>query len=131
MSPGTLQADRGKQGVAGAGVPPGQKVPAAHCVALLGEVEPAAQPAPGAAVQLPLQAALPWPGVAPYTPGGQGLHTVAPGREKVPGGQLAQVALLEAPDCALAVPAGQAVALREDRGQKWPVGHTRGTPEKQ
>ena len=109
MSPGTLQADRGKQGVAGAGVPPGQKVPAA-------------QPEPGAAVQLPLQAALACPGVAPYTPGGQGLHTVAPGREKVPGGQLAQVALLEAPDCALAVPAGQAVAFTLSVLQKCPAG---------
>ena len=43
-SPASGQALAGKQGVAGAGEPPGQKKPGAHCVALAGEVEPAAQP---------------------------------------------------------------------------------------
>ncbi len=46
------------QGMAGAGVPPGQKYPTAHCVALAGDTDPAAHPLPGAALQAPEQVAL-------------------------------------------------------------------------
>ena len=60
------------QGVAGAGLPPGQKRPGAHCVALAALTEPAAHPKPGGALHGPLQEALARPGAAPNTPGGQG-----------------------------------------------------------
>ena len=42
-----------------------------------------------------------------------------------------QVAFEAAPVAALEVPAGQAVALTEDRGQKEPGGQSTGVPEKQ
>ena len=67
-----MQAVAGEQGSAGAGLPPGQKRPSAHCcVALAALVEPAAQPKPGGAAQAPEQAALASPGAAPYVPAGQ------------------------------------------------------------
>ena len=47
-----------RQGMAGAGVPPGQKYPTAHRVAFAGETDPAAHPLPGAALQAPEQVAL-------------------------------------------------------------------------
>ncbi len=68
----------GAQGSAGAGLPPGQYSPGAHCVALAALVLPAAQPAPGAALQLPEHAAVARPGALPYTPAGQGLQADAP-----------------------------------------------------
>jgi len=43
-------------------------------------------------------------------------------------GQVAQVALETAPVAALEVPGGQAVALREEKGQKDPAGHRMGPP---
>ena len=43
--------------------------------------------------------------------------------QKLPMGQVRQVVLEEAPVMLLKVPAGQAVALMEDRGQKEPAGH--------
>jgi hypothetical protein len=46
------------QGITGAGDPPGQKYPTAHCVALAGDTDPAAHPLPGAALQAPEQVAL-------------------------------------------------------------------------
>ncbi len=53
-----------RQGVAGAGVPPGQKFPTAHSNGVE-VVEPAAQPQPGGALQAPLQAGVPRLGEAP------------------------------------------------------------------
>ena len=55
-SPTAPQFARIMQGVAGAGVPPGQKCPSGHCtgVAL---VDPARHPNPGAALQAPLHVA--------------------------------------------------------------------------
>ena len=50
LSPAAAQFAALKQGTAGAGVPPGQKKPGAHSVALAA-AEPAAHPKPGAAVQ--------------------------------------------------------------------------------
>ena len=70
-SPGAAQFTGVRQGVAGAGLPPGQKYPGAHSVALAGEVEPAAHPYPGGALQAPLQLALSSPAPTPYTPAGQ------------------------------------------------------------
>ncbi len=118
----------GEQGSAGAGLPPGQKSPGWHCVALAGEVEPAAQPAPGAAVQAPLQAEVVRPAALPYTPAGQRLQTEAPAPEKRPGEHGTQEALEAAPVAALAVPAGQGVASTEKEGQKLPAGHSTGAP---
>ena len=80
----------GAQGSRGAGLPPGQKVPGWHCVALAALVLPAAQPKPGAAVQAPEHAGEARPGALPYTPVGQGLHNLAE-VEKVPTGQGLQV----------------------------------------
>jgi hypothetical protein len=45
--------------------------------------------------------------------------------------QATQVALLEAPMAALAVPAGQSVALKEEKGQYLPAGQMTGPPEAQ
>ena len=58
LSPTTAQFAGVMQGMAGAGVPPGQKYPTAHCVAFAGETDPAAHPLPGAALQAPEQVAL-------------------------------------------------------------------------
>ncbi len=81
------QAVAGVQGSAGAGLPPGQYVPGRHCVALKALMLPSAQPAPGAALQLPLQAGEARPAALPYTPAGQGLHDVDPfAAAKVPTG---------------------------------------------
>ena len=74
-----------------------------------GEVDPAAHPYPGAAVQLPLQAEVPRPGVAPYTPGGHKMGT------DVPAGQYA--------------PMGQSVALTDPKGQWEPKGQRAGEVE--
>ena len=41
---------------------------------------------------------------------------------------MAQVALLAAPSAPLCVPAGQAVALKEEKGQKAPAGQSTGAP---
>ena len=51
------------QGMTGAGVPPGQKYPTAHCVA--GETDPTAQPLPGAALQGPVQVEVEAPPLSP------------------------------------------------------------------
>ena len=53
------------QGVAGAGVPPGQKSPTLHRVAFEGDTDPAAHPLPGAALQAPVQLPLESPAEAP------------------------------------------------------------------
>ena len=53
-APGAAEKELGGQGNAGAGVPPGQKNPAAQRAGLA-LVEPAGQPEPGAALQAPLQ----------------------------------------------------------------------------
>ena len=80
-------------------------------------VEPAAQPAPGGALQLPEQAGEARPAALPYTPAGQSLQTAAPAAEKRPGGQSVQEALEAAPVAGLALPAGQGVADKEEKGQ--------------
>jgi hypothetical protein len=97
-------------------------------VALAWEVEPAAQPAPGGALQLPEQAGEVRPAALPYTPAGQGLQAAAPAPEKKPREHGTQVALEDAPMAALAVPAGQGVALTELSGQYAPAGHSKGAP---
>ena len=107
LCPAAAQFARVMQGTAGAGLPPGQKYPGAHSVALPALTDPAAHPYPGAALQGPLQDALPRPDVAPKTPAGQGrqeaVGEVTPGLGlKRPGAQvgaqvegaLAPVALL-------------------------------------
>ena len=58
LSPTPAQFAGVRQGVAGAGVPPGQKCPTTHCVAFAGDTDPAAHPLPGAALQAPVQVAL-------------------------------------------------------------------------
>ncbi len=58
LSPAVAQFAGVIQGMAGAGVPPGQKYPTAHSVAFAGETDPAAHPLPGAALQAPVQVAL-------------------------------------------------------------------------
>ena len=65
LSPTPAQFTGVMQGMAGAGVPPGQKVPATHCVAFAGETDPAAHPLPGAALQAPVQLPLDSPAEAP------------------------------------------------------------------
>ena len=85
---------------------------------LAGEVEPAAQPAPAGALQLPLHADEARPAALPYTPAGQRLQVEAPALEKRPGEHGVQVELEAAPVAALAVPAGQGVASTEKGGQK-------------
>ena len=72
----------GWQAVTGAGLPPGQKLPAGHCVALVALVLPAAQPAPGAALQAPEHAAVARPGALPKVPAGHALQAVAPGDDE-------------------------------------------------
>ena len=114
LSPATGQALAGKQGDAGAGEPPGQTKPGAHCVALAEEVEPAAQPKPGAAAQAPEQRGEESPGESPKYPAGHVVQAVASAEEKVPGAQIEHVVSEVAPSAALAVPAGQAVALAEE-----------------
>jgi hypothetical protein len=46
------------------------------------------------------------------------VQALAPAAAELPAAHGAQVALLVAPVAALAVPAGQAVALEEEKGQK-------------
>ena len=60
LSPTPAQFAGVMQGMAGAGVPPGQKYPTAHCGAFEGEmmIDPAAHPLPGKALQAPEQVAL-------------------------------------------------------------------------
>ncbi len=53
------------QGIAAAGVPPGQKYPGLHKVAFAKDVDPAIHPNPGAAVQGPEQLKEDKPGEAP------------------------------------------------------------------
>ena len=65
LSPAVAQFAGVKQGVAGAGVPPGQKNPTLHSVAFAGETDPAAHPLPGAALQAPVQLPLESPAEAP------------------------------------------------------------------
>ena len=103
----------GEQGSAAAGLPPGQTNPVWHCVALKGDVEPAAQPAPGGALQLPLHAGEERPAALPYTPAGHKLQAAAPAPEKRPGEHGVQVEFEAAPVAALAVPAGQGEGVVE------------------
>ena len=64
--PTALQSEGVMQRMAGAGVPPGQKKPRAHgVVEFVGDVDPAAQPKPGAALQAAVQVALVRPVEAP------------------------------------------------------------------
>ena len=65
LSPTPAQFAGVKQGVAGAGVPPGQKYPTLHRVAFAGDTDPAAHPLPGAALQAPVQLPLDSPAEAP------------------------------------------------------------------
>ena len=65
LSPTPAQFAGVKQGMAGAGVPPGQKDPTAHRVAFAGEKDPAAHPLPGVALQAPEQLPLDSPAEAP------------------------------------------------------------------
>jgi hypothetical protein len=64
LSPTVLHSAGVRQGVAGAGVPPGQKCPMGHCtgVAL---VAPARHPKPAGALQAPLHVAAVCPPVVP------------------------------------------------------------------
>ena len=50
-------------------------------------MEPARQPLPGGALQLPLQAEEARPGVAPKVPPAQGVQAEEPREEKAPGRQ--------------------------------------------
>ena len=65
LSPTTAQLAGVMQGMAGAGVPPGQKYPTLHRVAFAEETDPAAHPLPGAALQAPVQLPLVSPAEAP------------------------------------------------------------------
>ena len=65
LSPTPAQFAGVMQGMAGAGVPPGQKYPTLHKVAFAGEMDPAAHPLPGAALQAPVQLPLESPVDAP------------------------------------------------------------------
>ncbi len=65
LSPAPAQFAGVRQGVAGAGVPPGQKYPTLHRVAFAGETDPAAHPLPGDALQAPVQLPLDSPAEAP------------------------------------------------------------------
>ena len=94
-------------------------------------MEPAAQPKPGGALQSPEHPGEGRPGALPNTPAGQRLQVAAPAAEKAPGGHCTQVALEAAPVAALAVPAGQGVGCKEERGQKWPAVQITGAPEAQ
>ncbi len=64
MSPAAPQFPGVPQGIAGAGLPPGQKKPGAHCAATA-DVDPAAHPKPGAALQGPLHVGTVLPAAAP------------------------------------------------------------------
>ena len=97
LNPATAQFEGVMQGVAGAGVPPGQKYPTAHWVALAGDTEPAGHPLPGRAVQVPLHAALVRFTTAPKYPGGHGEGLAAPARQKLPVGHPLQLLLEVAP----------------------------------
>jgi hypothetical protein len=96
LSPSTLHSDGVLQGTAGAGVPPGQKKPAAQVegVAL---VDPAAQPCPGAALQTPEQAGSARLTLDPKRPAAQGMGAPAPAGHQLPSGQPWQVEGKEAP----------------------------------
>ncbi len=60
----------GEQGSIGAGLPPGQKLPARHCCTTA-LTDPAGQPHPGGPLQLPLQAGVLLCGAAsPNVPAG-------------------------------------------------------------
>ena len=72
LSPTLAQFAGVMQGMAGAGLPPGQKYPTAHSVAFAGDTDPAAHPLPGAALQAPEQAALVRFTAAPKYPAAQG-----------------------------------------------------------
>ena len=56
------------------------------------------------------------------------VHAVAPVPLYEPTGQAKHVKLEAAPTVALNVPAGQGVATKEAKGQKYPAGHLTGTP---
>ena len=71
------------------------------------------------------------PLVFPNTPAGHAEHVEAPAPEYVPAAQGRQVALEEAPVTEEAVPAGQAVALIEFKGQYDPAMQSTGTFDKQ
>ena len=106
LSPASAQLAGVMQGVAGAGVPPEQKNPTAHCVALAGETDPAAHPLPGAALQAPEQMPFERPTEAPKYPAKQGR----------------QVEAEETPVWLLYVPAAQG---RQEEGalENVPAGH--------
>ena len=97
LSPTPAQFAGVIQGVAGAGVPPGQKYPTAHWVALAGDTEPAGHPKPGRAVQVPLHAARVRFTTAPKYPGGHGEGLEDPARQKLPVGHPLQLLLEVAP----------------------------------
>ena len=78
LSPAVAHLLGTMQPMAGAGLPPGQKYPGAHSVALA-LTEPAAQPKPGGAAQAPLQVELVSPTAAPKNPAGHGEGTEEPG----------------------------------------------------
>ncbi len=120
-----MQAVAGEQGSAGAGLPPGQKLPTGHgALALAALVEPAAQPKPGGAAQAPEQAEVASPGEAPNKPAAHVLQAAAPTPANVPGGHTAQEELEAAPLAAEAVPAGQGVGVAAPGGQKLPAAHS-------
>ncbi len=72
LSPTPAQFAGVMQGMAGAGVPPGQKYPTAHRVAFAGETDPAAHPLPGGALQAPVQLPLDSPAESPEYPAQHG-----------------------------------------------------------
>ena len=65
LSPTPAQFEGVMQGMAGAGVPPGQKYPTLHRVAFAGDTDPAAHPLPGTALQGPLQVEVEAPPLSP------------------------------------------------------------------
>ena len=65
LSPISAQFAGVMQGIAGAGVPPGQKYPALHREVFAGETDPAAHPLPGAELQAPVQLPLDSPAEVP------------------------------------------------------------------
>ena len=65
LSPTPAQFAGVRQGMAGAGVPPGQKYPTLHRVAFAGDMDPATHPLPGKALQAPVHLPLDSPAEVP------------------------------------------------------------------
>jgi len=109
--------------------PPAQKKPATHNVGVE-DVDPAAQPKPGAAAAHAAHAAALVALTADdHVPAAQGLGAVDPAGQKEPGGHGAPLAFDDAPAAAEKTPAGSGVGFSEAKGQNEPPGHKTGAPE--